>query len=70
MPKLDGTGPQGQGPRTGRGLGNCQGTGQGMGRGLGQGRGRMGETSTKEEKRIALEEEKKAIEQEIANLDA
>ncbi len=23
MPQLDGTGPQGQGPRTGRGLGNC-----------------------------------------------
>jgi len=25
MPRLDGTGPQGQGPRTGRGMGNCQG---------------------------------------------
>lgn len=23
MPRLDGTGPQGEGPRTGRGLGNC-----------------------------------------------
>ena len=23
MPKLDGTGPQGKGPRTGRGLGKC-----------------------------------------------
>lgn len=24
MPKLDGKGPQGKGPRTGRGLGNCE----------------------------------------------
>lgn len=23
MPRLDGTGPKGQGPKTGRGLGNC-----------------------------------------------
>jgi hypothetical protein len=23
MPKKDGTGPQGKGPKTGRGLGNC-----------------------------------------------
>jgi hypothetical protein len=23
MPNLDGTGPQGKGPQTGRGLGNC-----------------------------------------------
>ena len=45
MPALDGTGPNGQGPRTGRGLGNCPGqggslrnnrkaAGMGMGRGL------------------------------------
>lgn len=24
MPRLDGTGPQGEGPKTGRGLGNCR----------------------------------------------
>ena len=24
MPRLDGTGPEGKGPKTGRGLGNCQ----------------------------------------------
>lgn len=24
MPKLDGTGPSGKGPKTGRGLGNCK----------------------------------------------
>lgn len=23
MPRLDGTGPEGKGPRTGRGMGNC-----------------------------------------------
>jgi len=52
MPGLDGTGPQGQGSRTGRGLGRCtpeqadkliglmRGIGRGIGRGLGRGRGR------------------------------
>ena len=49
MPRGNGTGPQGQGPRTGRGQGGCQpgqaakgsggNTGQGQGRGLGQGQG-------------------------------
>jgi len=51
MPYGDGTGPQGRGPRTGRGLGNCPpnsnqnegidrgGFGQGFGRGFGRGRG-------------------------------
>ena len=54
MPQGDRTGPQGQGPRTGRGMGKCgskvgtpapqgQGgmaTGQGAGRGAGRGQGR------------------------------
>lgn len=35
MPQGDGTGPRGEGPKTGRGAG---GTGRGMGRGGGQGR--------------------------------
>lgn len=41
MPKYDGTGPQGMGPGTGRGMGPCsagyvwRGRGQGWGRGLG-----------------------------------
>jgi len=55
MPRGDGTGPQGKGPRTGRGLGTCptgnkstqkpsigQGQGRGLGRGLGSGLGRRG----------------------------
>ena len=52
MPQGDGTGPQGKGPRTGRGLGNCppqnnnrnegidRGFGQGFGRSQGRGQGR------------------------------
>jgi len=46
MPKFDGTGPQGQGPMTGRGMGPCampigrQGSGYGYGRGYGMGFGR------------------------------
>lgn len=45
MPYKDGTGPSGQGPRTGRGAGNCAGTGSTGrfgGRGLGLGRGGRG----------------------------
>lgn len=46
MPGFDGTGPLGQGPMTGRGLGNCNpnaagyGAGRGLGRGMGRGFGR------------------------------
>ena len=43
MPRRDGTGPAGQGPLTGRGLGNCIGTRNTVyygGRGLGLGGGR------------------------------
>lgn len=54
MPQGDRTGPQGQGPKTGRGMGKCgpkggdpapqgqggMGTGQGQGRGAGRGAGR------------------------------
>lgn len=39
MPNQDGTGPNGQGPRSGRGMGNCEGQG-GRGRGNRMGRGR------------------------------
>lgn len=53
MPNQDGTGPEGKGPRTGRGMGKCQakegeflppkracGRGQNQNQGRGQGRGR------------------------------
>jgi len=45
MPNMDGTGPQGKGPKTGRGLGKCNDTsdkgytdprGRGRGRGMGR----------------------------------
>ena len=46
MPAFDGTGPQGAGPMTGRGMGPCakrggmgRGFGYGFGRGMGMGRG-------------------------------
>jgi hypothetical protein len=54
MPQRDRTGPQGRGPKTGRGLGRCdtkdvssvprnqRGMGLGRGGGRGQGRGRSG----------------------------
>lgn len=38
MPRLDQTGPQGQGPMTGRGMGACRG-GAGLNRGYYRGRG-------------------------------
>lgn len=42
MPNMDGTGPRGMGPLTGRGLGVCRtyGSGFGCGRGFGFGYGR------------------------------
>ncbi|MEA1962767.1 MAG: DUF5320 domain-containing protein [Patescibacteria group bacterium] len=41
MPNRNGTGPEGKGPKTGRGLGPCgDGTPRGGGRGMGLGRGR------------------------------
>jgi len=36
MPRMDQTGPLGQGPRTGRGMGRCAGLGMGYGYGLGR----------------------------------
>ena len=62
MPRLDGTCPQGQGPRTGRGLGNCQGNG----------RGRYSfadKTLTKEEQKKSLLDEKERIEKGLSNLE-
>ncbi|MDD2516322.1 MAG: DUF5320 domain-containing protein [Candidatus Gracilibacteria bacterium] len=51
MPNMDGTGPNGKGPKTGRCLGKCDskdsviqenvnGCGKGLGRGKGRGKGR------------------------------
>ncbi len=69
MPKLDGTGPRGQGPRTGRGLGFCGG---GLGRGYGcciggRGFGFRRFFSSKNEL-AALEEEERILEEELIAL--
>lgn len=80
MPKLDGTGPAGAGPMTGRGLGPC-GAGQGFGRGRGMGYGRCfswgsyRQPTVVEEKTMvqdditALKEELKAAEARLAELE-
>jgi len=73
MPGRDGTGPSGQGPLSGRGLGPCgRGLGfrRGFGRGFGWRRFYFDEpafepiTLTKEEQKKILEEELKEIETE------
>ena len=81
MPGQDRTGPSGEGPMTGRGLGPCgrglargRGFGRGFGRGLGYGRG-LGfgwrepiELSKEEEKKI-LEAHKNEIEKRLKELE-
>lgn len=77
MPRLNGTGPMGYGPKTGRGLGNC-GNGRGWGNGFGCGFGRFwrfgNKVSAKEEKEIleqdveVLQEELKAVKERLSGL--
>ena len=57
MPFRDQTGPMGQGPMTGRGLGPCGG-GMGYGRGYGRGMGwrRWVQPTAREEKEMIQEE--------------
>jgi len=64
MPKLDGTGPMGQGPMTGRGFGPCGG---GARRGLGCRRGfGLGRFFYSPKNQIqALEDEEKMLEEEL-----
>lgn len=77
MPNLDKTGPQGQGPMTGRGMGRCgKGIGQKFGhccgghhgRGLGRYYG-WNEPQTDEEKRKDLEDYKKALKEEMEDVE-
>ena len=78
MPYQDGTGPQGQGPLTGRGLGPCgRGFRRGFGRGFKMGFRRFAPDVpiyeeqlelTKEQKIKILEEEKTEIERELKEL--
>lgn len=79
MPANDGTGPQGKGPLTGRGMGACKG---GVGRQGGMGRGfgfrmvrccdRMNQQPTKqdlENYKNNLKKEIEEVEKEIGSLD-
>ncbi|MBU0907764.1 MAG: DUF5320 domain-containing protein [Nanoarchaeota archaeon] len=83
MPRFDGTGPNGQGPLTGRGAGNCTNVvAPGFRRGFGRGRGlaRRGEfiqvpprampsNMTETEEKQYLEEELEALKQEMKEIE-
>lgn len=83
MPRQDGTGPMGLGPRTGRGLGPCGG-GMAWGRGYGRGIGwqpccfypgmrrltKQEETDILSEEKSALEQELKAVQERISELES
>jgi hypothetical protein len=62
MPNMDGTGPMGKGPMTGRGMGNCRQYPSRKGGGRWQ-------SLSKEERLKLLSEDKKIIEKEIADLE-
>jgi len=73
MPGQDGTGPQGMGPKTGRGFGPC-GLGLGWRRRFGAGRG-MGRyfgywdwPQTKQDQTKALSDYQKALEEELEDV--
>lgn len=74
MPNRDKTGPMGQGPLTGRGFGPCGGgirRGFGCGRGFGRGLGRFfgwNQPQTEEEKKQALVDYRKALEEELEDV--
>ena len=68
MARLDGTGPQGLGPRTGWGRGPCcgyGGFGGGGGYGRGGGFGLRRKVWTQKDERGALDEEEKMLKEEL-----
>jgi len=62
MPNKDKTGPLGQGPVTGRGMGSC---GKGMGWGRGYGFGLCRKFSTPKDETEALRDAEKILEEEL-----
>ena len=66
MPNQDRTGPLGQGPLTGRGLGPC---GRGLRRGFGRGFGFRNVVLTESDEKKILESEKREIEKRLKELD-
>jgi len=72
MPRFDGTGPMGQGPRTGRGMGPCGGgLGYGRGRGFGRGLGckRFWDYSGDYARPITKKEESEMLKDEVSALE-
>lgn len=70
MPRMDGTGPMGAGPMTGRGLGICGG-GMGVGRcGRGRGWGFWGSFRSPKNQLQALEDEEKILVEELEAVKA
>jgi hypothetical protein len=67
MPAIDKTGPNGQGPLTGRGLGPC---GSGFARGFGRGCGRRAYPSVDSTRTITKNQEKEILEQELEEIEA
>ncbi len=76
MPNLNRTGPQGAGPRTGRGMGKCAPGNNlrfGFGRGYGVGRGRRffnAPQATEQEEKQALQDELKALREEAKQIES
>ncbi|MDD4937874.1 MAG: DUF5320 domain-containing protein [Candidatus Shapirobacteria bacterium] len=68
MPNRDKTGPMGQGPSTGRGLGLCGGVRKGFGCGRGFGRGLGFSKQSLVDYRKALEEELEDVKNQESNL--
>lgn len=76
MPGFDRTGPNGEGPLTGRGLGSCgrglafrRGAGRGFNRGLRFRTAMQPQTITEKEEKEILQEELKAIEDEKKEIE-
>ncbi len=71
MPKMDKTGPQGAGPQTGRGMGQCGGgLGLGGGRCFGMGRGRRRFMAmSKDERKKLLEEEATYLKEDLEDIE-
>jgi len=71
MPNRNGTGPAGQGPRTGRGVGNCTGqggTGRFGGRGLGRGGRGRGFGYTPDQDSSWLEDQVKSLQSALQSI--
>lgn len=77
MPKQNGTGPDGKGTRSGRGLGRCgqktegpdaQGYGRGRGCGMGRRAGRGSEGPPTSFEKTTLEENVRYLEEELTNM--